>query len=138
MLTRSARECTRSVTSLFSKARISHRRLFIRDGPVVRCTSSSTIARCSFTHLHIDVWSGQLFAKCFCRVYDTYSRHADCHRCPALAWQLMSSVREMRGLLTDQMVTRDQFERYHAEYLNFVISTVEEAVSPINHEFDDL
>ena len=50
----------------------------------------------------------------------------------------MSSVREMRGLLTDQMVTRDQFERYHAEYLNFVISTVEEAVSPINHEFDDL
>ena len=50
----------------------------------------------------------------------------------------MSSVREMRGLLTDQMVTRDQFERYHTEYSNLVVSPVDEAVAPVKQELEDL
>ncbi len=54
---------------------------------------------------------------------------------PPWLGELLGSVREMRGLLTDQMVTRDQFERYHAEYSTLVATTVEEAVAPIK---DDL
>ena len=35
---------------------------------------------------------------------------------PPLLGELMNCVREMRGVLSEQMVTRDKFERYHAEY----------------------
>ena len=35
-------------------------------------------------------------------------------------------------------VTRDQFERYHAEYLNLVVSTVGQAVSPIRQDLATL
>ena len=36
------------------------------------------------------------------------------------------------------MVTRDQFERYHAEYFNLVVSTAEDAVSPIRQALSTL
>ena len=57
---------------------------------------------------------------------------------PPWLGELMSSVREMRGLLSEQMVTRDQFERYHIEYSNLVVPTAEEAVSPIRQDLATL
>ena len=52
--------------------------------------------------------------------------------------ELMNSVRGVRALLSEQMVTRDQFERYHTEYSNLVVSTVEDAVSPIRQDLSIL
>ena len=57
---------------------------------------------------------------------------------PPWLGELLNSVRDMRGLLSKQIVTRDQFERYHAEYSNLVVSTVEDAVLPIRHDLSSL
>ena len=50
----------------------------------------------------------------------------------------MSAVREMRGIFADQMVTRDQFERYNVAYSNLVFTTANDVVAPIKQELKDL
>ena len=52
--------------------------------------------------------------------------------------ELMNSVREMRGLLTDQTVTRHQFKQYHVEYSDLIVLTIEEAAAPIKQELEEL
>ena len=50
----------------------------------------------------------------------------------------MQSHNEMKTFMTSQLVTREQFEKYQAEYSTHVVSTVEQAVTPIRNEVVEL
>ena len=43
----------------------------------------------------------------------------------------MNSVREMRGLLSEQIKARGQLARYHVKFLNLVVFVVEDEVLTI-------